>query len=71
MDIPQERLIMYYTKNPYFLYYYAKIYKLLKDIIIEIVKRALEDLLKELLGRRICKRKAVYTGDRGFKGSKK
>ena len=70
MDIPQERLIIYYTKNPHFLYYYTEIYKLLQDIIIEIAKRALEGLLKELLGRRICKRKAVYTGDRGSKKPK-
>ncbi|XTI82917.1 hypothetical protein V2W45_1203320, partial [Cenococcum geophilum] len=65
--IPQERLIMYYTKNPYFLCRYTKIYKPLKDVIIEIVKRALKDSLKELLGRRIRKRKAVYTKDRGSK----
>ncbi|XTI82640.1 hypothetical protein V2W45_1228984, partial [Cenococcum geophilum] len=68
--IPQERLIIYYTKNPYFLYYYTKIYNPPKDIIIEIVKRALKDLLKKLLRRRIRKKKAVYTGDRGFKKSK-
>ena len=70
MDIPQERLIIYYTKNPYFLCCYAEIYKPLKDVIIEIVKRALEDLLKELLGRIIRKRKVVYTRDRGSRGFK-
>jgi len=38
---------------------------------MEIAKRALEGLLKELLGRRIYKRKVVYTRDRGFKKPKK
>ena len=52
---------MYYTKNPYFLHYYYKIYKPLKDVIIEIAKRALEDLLEELLGGRSRKRKKNYT----------
>jgi len=70
VGIPQERLVIYYTKNPYFLCCYAEIYKPLKDVIIKIVKRALEDLLKELLGRRIRKRKAVYTRNRGSGGSK-
>lgn len=51
---------MYYTKNSYFLYYYTKIYKLLKDIIIQIAKRALEGRLEELLGR-LRKRKVNYT----------
>jgi len=51
---------MYYTENPHFLCYYTKIYKLLKDVIIEIAKRALEDRLKELLGR-LRKRKVNYT----------
>jgi hypothetical protein len=51
---------MYYTENPYFLRCYTKIYKLLKDVIIEIAKRALEDRLEELLGR-LRKRKVNYT----------
>ena len=59
VDILQERLVMYYTKNPYFLYYYYEIYKSLKDIIIEIAKRALEDLLKGLLGGRLYKKKKI------------
>ena len=71
MDIPQKRLIIYYTENPYFLYYHTKIHKPLKNIIIEILKRALEDLLKELLRKRICKRKVDCTGDRGSKKPKK
>jgi len=70
MDIPQERLIMYYIKNPHFLYYHTKIYKPLQDIIIEIAKRALKGLLKELSGKRIYKRKAVYTRDRDSKKPK-
>ncbi len=40
MDIPLKRLTSYYAENPYLFYYYAKIYKLLKDIIIEIAKRS-------------------------------
>jgi len=40
MDIPPNRLALYYAKNPYLFYYYAKIYKPLKDIIIEIAKRS-------------------------------
>jgi hypothetical protein len=67
MDIPQERLIIYYTKNPYFLHHYYKIYKPLEDIIIKIAKRALEDSLKELLGGRSCKRKENYTVNRAPK----
>ena len=61
MDIPQERFVIYYIKNPHFLYYYYKIYKPLKDVIIEIAKRALENLLKGLLGGRLYKRKINYT----------
>jgi hypothetical protein len=61
VDIPQERLIIYYTENPYFLYHHYKIYKPLKDVIIKIVKRALEDPLKELLGGRSRKKKENYT----------
>ena len=57
MDIPLKRLILYYTGNPYFLYRYAKIYKLLKDVIMEIAKRGnlykqgeqLGEVLKDLL----------------------
>ena len=37
--IPQKKLLSYYTKNPYYLYYHAKIYKPLKDVIIEIAKK--------------------------------
>ena len=70
MDIPLNRLVLYYAKNPRLFCRHAKIYKLLKDVIIEIAKRALEGLLKELLGRRIRKRKAVYTRDRGSKKPK-
>ena len=62
---------MYYIKNPYFFCYYTKIYKLLKDVILEIFKRALEDLLKELSGRRIYKRKADCIRFRGSKKPKK
>jgi hypothetical protein len=61
VDIPQERLVIYYTKNPHFLCYYYEIYKPLKDIIIEIAKRVLEDLLKGLLGGRLYKKKINYT----------
>ena len=61
MNIPQKRLIIYYTKNPHFLYYYYEIYKPLKDVIIKIAKRALEDPLKGLLGGRLYKRKINYT----------
>ena len=57
MDIPLKRLILYYTGNPYLLYHYAKIYKLLKDVIMEIAKRGnlykqgeqLGEVLKDLL----------------------
>ena len=76
MDILAKRLILYYTKNPYLFCRYTKIYKLLKDIIIEIAKRskpykqgdqlekALEDLLKEILRRRVYKKKVNPTIDR-------
>ncbi|XTI95451.1 hypothetical protein V2W45_1254537, partial [Cenococcum geophilum] len=40
MDILLKRLTLYYTKNPRLFHYYTKIYKLLKDIIIEIAKRS-------------------------------
>ena len=39
MAIPQKKLLLYYTKNPYYLRYYAKIYKPLKDVIIKIAKK--------------------------------
>ena len=40
MDILLKRLILYYAKNPYLFCRYTKIYKPLKDIIIEIAKRS-------------------------------
>jgi hypothetical protein len=70
VDILQKRLVIYYTKNPYFLRYHYKIYKPLKDIIIEIIKRALEDLLKELSGGKSCKKKENYTVNRASKKHK-
>jgi len=82
VDIPLNRLVLYYAKNPYLFCRYAKIYKLLKDIIIEIAKRskpykqgdqlgkALEDLLEEILRRRVYKRKVNSTIDRDPKRSK-
>ena len=82
MDIPLKRLALYYTKNPYLFRRYTKIYKLLKDIIIEIAKRSkpykqgdqlgevLEDLLEEILRRRVYKRKVDPTVDRDPKRSK-
>ncbi|XTI90666.1 hypothetical protein V2W45_1240944, partial [Cenococcum geophilum] len=36
--IPQKKLLLYYTENPYYLRRYTKIYKPLKDIIIKIAK---------------------------------
>ncbi|XTI95827.1 hypothetical protein V2W45_1254669, partial [Cenococcum geophilum] len=63
--IPQKKLLLYYIKNPPYLCRYAKIYKPLKDIIIEIAKRSklevLEDLLEKLLGGRSHRRKKNYT----------
>jgi len=82
VDIPLKRLVLYYTKNPYLFRCYTKIYKPLKDIIIEIAKRskpykqgdqlgkALEDLLEEILRRRVHKRKVDPTVDRAPKRSK-
>jgi len=82
VDIPLNRLALYYAKNPRLFRRYAKIYKLLKDVIIEIAKRskpykqgdqlgkALEDLLEEILRRRIYKRKVDPTIDRDPKRSK-
>jgi len=81
--ILQNFLLLYYTKNPYHLRRYIKIYKLLKDVIIEIAKKgklykqrdqlreALEGLLEEILRKRVCKRNANYTRDRDFKKPKK
>ena len=40
MDILLKRLALYYAKNPYLFRCYTKIYKLLKDIIIEIAKKS-------------------------------
>ena len=37
--IPQKKLLLYYIENPYHLRRYAKIYKPLKDVIMEIAKR--------------------------------
>ena len=71
MDIPQERLVMYYTENPYFLCHHAEIHKPLKDIIIEILKRALEDSLKEPSGRIIYKKKTDCIGNRVSKKPRK
>ena len=67
MDILQKRFIIYYTENPYFLYYYYKIYKPLEDVIIEIAKRALKNPLKKLLKGRSYKRKKNYTINRAPK----
>jgi len=81
-DIPLKRLVLYYAKNPHLFRRYAKIYKPLKDIIIEIAKRskpyeqgdqlgkALEYLLKEILRRRVYKRKINSTINRDPKRSK-
>jgi len=82
VDIPLNRLVLYYAKNPRLFRRYTKIYKPLKDVIIEIAKRgkpykqgdqpgkALEDLLKEILRRRVRKRKVDPTIDRDPKRSK-
>ena len=82
MDILPKRLALYYTKNPHLFCRYTKIYKPLKDIIIEIAKRsklykqgdqlgkALEDLLEEILRRKVYKRKVDPTVDRAPKRSK-
>jgi len=40
VDIPLNRLVLYYAENPRLFRCYAEVYKLLKDIIIEIVKRS-------------------------------
>jgi len=82
VDIPPNRLALYYAENPCLFRRYAKIYKLLEDIIIEIAKRsklykqgdqlgkALEDLLEEILRRRVYKKKVDLTVDRDPKRSK-
>jgi len=82
MDIPLNRLALYYAENPHLFCCYAEIYKLLKDVIIEIAKRnkpykqgdqlgkALEDLLEKILRRRVRKRKVNSTIDRDPKRSK-
>jgi len=82
VNIPLNRLILYYAKNPHLFCRYTKIYKPLKDVIIEIAKRckpykqgdqlgkALEDLLKEILRRRVYKKKVDSTIDRDPKRSK-
>jgi len=40
VDIPPNRLALYYAENPHLFYRHAKIYKPLKDVIIEIAKRS-------------------------------
>jgi hypothetical protein len=75
--IPQKKLLLYYTENSHYLYYYAKIHKPLKDVIIKIAKqrdqpeKALEGPSEEILGRMVYKRKADYTRDRDSKKPKK
>ncbi|XTI94936.1 hypothetical protein V2W45_1192412, partial [Cenococcum geophilum] len=75
IGIPYKRLILYYTKNPRYLYYYTRIYKPLKDVIIEIAQRgklykqrdqlgeAPDNYLEDLLIRGTRKRKVDYTID--------
>jgi len=82
VDILPKRLALYYAENPCLFCRYAKIYKQLKDVIIEIVKRsksykqgdqlgkALEDLLEEILRRRVRKRKVDPIVNRDPKRSK-
>jgi len=82
VDIPPNRLILYYTKNPCLFCRYTKVYKPLKDVIIEIAKRskpykqgdqlgkALEDLLEKILRKRVHKKKVDPTIDRDPKRSK-
>jgi len=81
--ILQKKLLLYYTKNLYYLCCYAKIYKLLEDVIIKIAKKgklykqrdqlkeALEGLLEEISKRRVYKRNVDYTRDRDSKKPKK
>jgi len=40
VDIPLKRLALYYAENPCLFCCYAEIYKLLKDVIIEIAKKS-------------------------------
>jgi len=40
VDIPPNRLVLYYAKNPRLFRRYTKIYKPLEDVIIEIAKRS-------------------------------
>jgi len=40
VDIPLNRLALYCAENPCLFRCHAKIYKLLKDVIIEIAKRS-------------------------------
>lgn len=82
MDILLNRFVLYYVENPRLFCCHAEIYKLLEDVIIEIAKRskpykqkdqlgkALEDLLKKILRRRVCKRNVDLTVGRDFKRSK-
>ena len=82
MDILPKRLTSYYTKNPHLFRHHAKIYKPLKDIIIEIAKRnkpykqgdqlrkALKNLLEEILRKRVYKRKVDPIINRDPKRSK-
>jgi len=82
VDIPPNRLALYYAENPRLFRRYAKVYKPLKDVIIEIAKRskpykqgdqlgkALEDLSEEILRKRVHKRKVDPTIDRDPKRSK-
>jgi hypothetical protein len=37
--IPQKKLLSYYTENPRYLHYYARIHKPLEDVIIKIAKQ--------------------------------
>ena len=76
MDIPLKRFVLYYAENPCLFHYYAKIYKPLEDVMIEIAKRsklykqgdqlgkALKDLLEEILRRKVYKRKVNLIIDR-------
>jgi hypothetical protein len=82
VDIPLNRLALYYAENPRLFCCHAEIYKPLEDIIIEIAKRskpykqgdqlgkALEDLSEEILRKRVYKRKVNPTIDRDPKRSK-